>query len=179
MMTRLVTSILVSFLSVQCYAQVFETEKTFNIPVLEGKAVGFFVSQTRLGIVWVKQDSIIITFKELVDSNPNPDPNPDPLPSGVVSMFWVEETLDRTPEQASMLSSKKVREAIVQKGLTFQVVDKDIKNEYGQTPSNLVPIISKVKNLPSLVLMDEDGSLTVYPIPTSEESFIKFLENIK
>ncbi len=165
------------------FAQEFKQDVAFSIPVNDGKAIAFFVSQTKLAIVYVKGENIVVSFKTLCDvepnPNPSPDPNPNPSPLFVTHIYWVEESLNRTPEQAKIISSQKVREALKKKSIRFQVVDKDIKNEFDQTPSNLVPILSKVTQYPSLVLVTKDSQVLVYSVPESEEDFVEFLESLQ
>lgn len=164
------------------FAQEFAPEKTFYIPVKQGKALAFFINQNKLAVIFMEGENTTVRFYYLSSSpepNPDPEPEPNPQPSNIVAIYWVEETLERTPEQAILLSSKKVRDSIQQKGLSFQVVDKDIKNEFGQTPTNLIPIISAAKKIPSLVLLNKEGKVTVIDTPKDENEFISLLEGLK
>jgi len=164
--------------------QEFIPEKTFYLPVKQGKALGFFIEQNKLAVIFVKDQDVRVIIYYLdktpnPNPEPNPEPNPNPSPTDVVAIYWVEETLERTPDQAKIIASKRVRDLIKQKGLSFQVVDKDVKNEFGETPSNLVPIISSAKKLPSLVLLNKEGEITVLDIPNNEDEFIELLGVIK
>jgi hypothetical protein len=81
----------------------------------------------RLFIDYVKGNDIltlkyIMTRQDGPDPQPDPDPDPDPNPvppPGEWTAVIVEETADRTPDQALVINSKPLREMVK----TFRVVD--------------------------------------------------------
>lgn len=46
------------------------------------------------------------------DPSPNPNPNPQPIPHGPISLIWIEESSERTPEQAKAITDQAIRDAL-------------------------------------------------------------------
>lgn len=108
---------------------------------------------------------------------PNPEPNPPPLPKPPYRLIWIEESSDRTPEQAAAQNDRAIRDALTRAGWTLRVVDKDVKDEYGRTPADLKPFIDDAisRGLPRLYFVGSDGRSVSLPAPANRDRFIQIL----
>lgn len=116
--------------------------------------------------------------------DPDPDPEPEPGPGPVETMFGVlvEETDDRDtlpPEVVKAIMSEKVRNYMDENGHQFRVVDKDIKDPDGKIPADIASFLqrAKGKDLPWLILADQDGSILYEGPVTGEDELIDTLKN--
>jgi hypothetical protein len=78
-----------------------------------------------------------------------------------------------TKEQIAWLASPKIREDAKKAGLTFLIVDPDVKDKAGNTPADLAPAIAKAKAagpLPRLILVGPRGGLTAYALPANDST---------
>lgn len=121
----------------------------------------------------------------IVVSRP-PDPSPDPKPPGpqptpiVDSPLWivvVEESAERTAEQAKLLTSKTLAERLKAKGHHFRIVDKDAKDSKGGSGDFGEYVErSKGKTLPVLFLVTPTGDVRFEgPLPANEAAFLATL----
>ena len=118
-----------------------------------------------------------------VGGEPEPEPNPDPPPPPPDEQLWgaviIEETGDRTPELAQVLTSTKVASYLKASGLTLRVADQDATDEHGETPADLVDYIASAKgeDLPVLFVMGVDGAeLYRGPVPTTPAGLIELFK---
>lgn len=162
-----------------------QSGKAFKVPfAVDGKAVvnRAVVNGDVLTITFVKGDDIAVLSFKLVPQddpfpNPNPDPQPDPNPQpdkecwGVV----IEESSERTPAQAVILTSAKVRTLF--DGSRFRVLDKD-----QQVGADLKPYIDRSagKKLPLMYLVGKAGAVLYEgPLPADEAATIKLINEKK
>jgi hypothetical protein len=116
---------------------------------------------------------------------PGPSPNPDdpkpPRPVPPFILLWIEETTERTAAQAQAQNDMEIRQALQRAGWQFRVVDKDIRNEKGETPGDLAPWIEKAikSGLPRLFVIDKTGRYLSYPAPKDRNEFLKILSDLK
>jgi len=75
-------------------------------------------------------------------------------------LFWIEETADRTPQQAAALTDKTVREALAKAGWTLRVADDDVVDVDGKPPPELAPFIQAARSdgMPRLFAVDPAGA---------------------
>lgn len=101
-------------------------------------------------------------------SPPGPVP-PTPSPIAPKTIFWIEESEDRTPGQAEAISDKPSREAIKTANWRFRVIDKDVRDEAGQVPSDLKQVIEEAvrRGLPQVYVIDAAGQAWWYRAPAS------------
>lgn len=96
------------------------------------------------------------------DPEPDPDPDPIPPPPGPLAEMWlivVEETNQRTPEQAWVLLDPTVRRWMKANGHHLRIVDKD------QKASDLQEWINRAtaqtnNALPYLFVVDDSGAVS-------------------
>ena len=102
------------------------------------------------------------------DPGPTPDPNPPPPPPGPLAEMWVivvEETSQRTPEQARVLLDPTVRQWMANHQHHFRILDKD------QTSTDLTEWIERAAAqtetaLPYLFIVDDSGVVSFEgPLP--------------
>jgi hypothetical protein len=108
--------------------------------------------------------------------DPKPDPKPEPQPKPPVELwgFVVEETADRTPQQAIVLGSPEVRKAFPQR---FRILDKDL-----EVDATLQTYQSRAagKTLPMLFLTGPDGTLYYEgPLPSTVADMLKLVAEKK
>lgn len=91
--------------------------------------------------------------------NPDPNPNPNPIPSGPYSLLWIEESAERDANRAAAIINADIRLALRDAGWTLRIIDKDITDENGKTPTELAPYIDAAKKdgLPRLFILDKAG----------------------
>jgi hypothetical protein len=131
-----------------------------EVAIKGGKAV--------MTVYYVKGDSIecmeyAVTRRGEPAPNPSPDPSPEPSPEPVGDLWAIviEESKDRTPEQAIVLASQEVRDLF--KDGRFRVVD--AVNDSGKVvlPADdmrtyVQKAIPKRAEWPVLFLVDEAGN---------------------
>jgi hypothetical protein len=147
----------------------------------DGKAV--------LQVHYVKADGIeevsyLLTRQDGPGPNPGPEPKPDPKPDPVPppvpipTEIWavvVEESSQRTPEQAILLASPKVRDLFAKDH--FRIVDKDTA-----VNPDLKPYLdrSTSKTLPLLYVVDGKGSVFYEgPLPATIQAAEELVAKIK
>lgn len=117
---------------------------------------------------------------------PNPGPNP-PVPppppppaDDIAAMLWIEESSGRDAEQAAVLIDSELRRRMAAKGIAFRVVDADVVDENGMTPSDLLPLISaaKAKGLPCVFALDKSGRTVLEAKVTDKASFEKIIDRL-
>jgi len=111
------------------------------------------------------------------DPNPDPDPEPEPDPPPPDQKLWgaifVEETQQRTPQIASVVTSGAVSDYVRQAGLIFLVVDQDA------VQASLQPYIAKGKaaGIPQLYLVGDQGRIFFDgELPATPEAFISLMK---
>jgi hypothetical protein len=90
---------------------------------------------------------------------PEPGPRPEPQPGpGPKTVIWIEESGQRTPQQAAAIIDKNVRAAIDAARWTLRVTDVDVVDESGRPPADLAPYLERARHagLPWMVIL-EDG----------------------
>lgn len=109
--------------------------------------------------------------------DPKPDPKPEPQPKPPVELwgFVVEESADRTPQQAIVLGSMDVRSQLVEKRL--RVMDKDLEVE---DVLKTYQARAAGKTLPMLFLTGPDGTLYYEgPLPATVDDMLKLVAETK
>jgi len=144
----------------------------------------------RLG-VWAVIDGHLVASKVVLtvagDVEPPvppvpPDPPPPlPPPPIVVEQLHaiiVEESADRTPEQAKVVLSKAVRDYLTSVDGVLHIVDQDVTDGDGNTPTTVAGWIERAKDktLPWLFLVAENGrEVASQALPTTPEKFLELL----
>jgi len=149
-----------------------------------GRAV--LVDDSTLLLIEVVNNQPDLSFVTLVrNSPPQPPPGPrppepTPQPATLSSLIWVEESEARQPSQAAALIDKSIRETLNQKRVAFRVIDVDVKDENGQTPSDLVALIeaAKSKGLPVVFGLDANGKTVVEAKINTREDFEALLRRL-
>lgn len=92
---------------------------------------------------------------------PNPPfpplpPDPPVVEPGPRWVIIVEETKDRTPQQAAVLTDSSFRQWIATAGHDYRMIDQDVQNRAGTVPAACVPYLdlAKGKTLPRLFIVD-------------------------
>jgi len=135
----------------------------------------------KVGIVlMVVQDGKGTLLVHEVTAGPFPDPIPPPPPDDkLTDIVIIEETSQRTPELARVLTSKKVSAFIDSSGLDFVAQDQHVVDEHGKTPESYQPYIDAAKKLgmPTLFLIGEKGT-TFYEgtMPKTPDAFIELVK---
>jgi hypothetical protein len=75
-------------------------------------------------------------------------------------LIWIEETADRTPEQAQAIVNPDIREALRDAGWSLRVADVDVVDELGRVPVELEPYITAARRdgLPRLFAVNAHGA---------------------
>lgn len=110
--------------------------------------------------------------------NPNPNPNPTPLPQGPFTVIWIEESADRTPDQAKAITDSVIRETLKKAGWKLRVADVDVVDESGNTPEDLAPMVEAAKRLgvPRVFVIDAKGAEVFNgKAPQNRDEFIALL----
>lgn len=91
---------------------------------------------------------------------PEPEPDPQPDPQGPLRLIWIEETADRTPEQAEAITDTAIRDALREAGWSLRVADVDVVDERGRVPVELEPYIAAARRdgLPRLFAVNAHGA---------------------
>lgn len=102
------------------------------------------------------------------DPGPEPDPAPDPVPpppdfKEPYTLLLIEETHDRSPEEAAAVLSKEIIEYVHEKGWKRYLLDKDVVDKDGKTPSSVKAYIERAvgKGLPWYIVVDADGEIVI------------------
>lgn len=149
-----------------------------------GRAV--LVDDSTLLLIEVVDNRPDLSFVNLVRNSPPqppgplPPPGPTPQPATLSTLIWVEESEARQPSQAAALIDKQLREAMSQKRISFRVVDVDVKDEKGETPSDLVALIeaAKAKGLPVVFGLDANGKTVVEARINTRDEFEGLLRRL-
>ena len=111
---------------------------------------------------------------------PTPEPEPEPEP---VAPLWgaliIEETGQRTPEQAATLLSRELALYFVTTKLAYRIEDQDAEGPDGTTPADLVPYIELAKkagNLPRVFILSTDGTIVFQGyLPATSSAFVALM----
>lgn len=149
-----------------------------------GRAV--LVDDSTLLLIEVVNNQPDLSFVTLVRNappqppGPQPPPGPTPQPATLSSLIWIEESEARQPSQAAALIDKSIREAISQRRISFRVVDVDVKDEKGETPSDLAALIdaAKSKGLPVVFGLDANGKTVIEAKVNTREDFESLLRRL-
>lgn len=88
------------------------------------------------------------------DPDPEPEPDPTPPPPGPRWLIWVEESSERTAEQAAVIRSRTLQTYLGQHKHTMLVVDKD------QRRADLNPYIDRAGDeLPRVFVVAAEGKV--------------------
>lgn len=92
------------------------------------------------------------------DPKPDPNPKPDPTPPGPRWVMMVEESSQRTPGLAAVISSESLRQYVSSKGHHWRVWDKDLAKDQ-TAPAEIAPWLNRAagKQLPWLMISDDAG----------------------
>jgi hypothetical protein len=92
---------------------------------------------------------------------PGPTPPPQPPALTLAGAVIVDETGTLTPAQSKL--EKQVEAYARSKKLIYRCVDKDVKDQTGKQPPDLVPYLTKAagKKLPYLILFDKGSPAVV------------------
>lgn len=111
--------------------------------------------------------------------NPQPEPQPKPTPVGPLSLIWIEETSERTPEHAILIADKELRDLLYKAGWLLRIADVDVVDENGKPPADLFNYLAEAKKLglPRLFIVDKNG-VEVYngAVPATKEAFLQLLK---
>ena len=115
------------------------------------------------------------------DPSPNPNPNPQPIPHGPISLIWIEESSERTPEQAKAITDQSIRDALKKAGWTLRIADVDVMNENGQPPDDLAAFIAAARRdgVPRLFAIDDKGAEVFNgKAPANRDEFLAILRRL-
>lgn len=116
---------------------------------------------------------------EVGGSTPNPDPPPPPPEEDLWGAVLIEETSQRTPQLAQVLTSTKLASYLETSGLTLRAADQDVTDEDGDTPEDLADYIETAKGekLPVLFIMGVKGAEFYRgPVPETPAKLIALLK---
>lgn len=113
--------------------------------------------------------------------SPGPSPTPTPTPIPTKQSLWVtvvHESADRTPAFVDALLSPDADAAVKAGGHHFRLVDKDVQDENGTTPSYLVGYVTraKAKGLPYVFFTNSQGQVQWEGPVTTKADFIAKLK---
>ena len=108
---------------------------------------------------------------------PQPEPEPQPIPSGPKTVIWIEESGQRTPQQAAAIIDKNVRAAIDAARWTLRVTDVDVVDESGRPPADLAPYLERARHagLPWMVILEDGREVYTGKAPPDLPSFVILL----
>ena len=150
-----------------------------------------------LTVLYVKGDTIeqltyTVTLKEgpapdpdpNPDPDPDPDPNPDPNPDPPAELWGIviEESSERTPEQAIVLASPEIRALFADE--QFQVVDAVTDDGEVEAPADLKVYVDRAMDnkdkWPMLFLVSPKGDVYFEDtLPATVEATKKLVEKFK
>lgn len=155
------------------------------VRLVDGREALVFASRqsVRVTILYIRcsEHGVEIARREFVNGGePQPEPKPSPRPTPPFVILWIEESTERTPQQAAAQNDAAIRRAIAQAGWTLRVVDKDVCNEDGVTPPDLKPWIEDAikHGLPQLYVVDKSGRFLRYQAPKDKQEFINILQGV-
>jgi len=133
---------------------------------------------------WTAQLLIPLTFTIKVEGENGPDPPPPPPPPSDELwglLIYESHDLDDDPDFAKVVVSTRLR--AIDK-FTLCPYDKDVKNEDGETPSDLKPWINLIADnrwpLPQMMLVNEAGDLVAHKPVADVDDAIAFVKgNLK
>lgn len=110
------------------------------------------------------------------EPGPGPEPQPGPSP-GPKTVIWIEETGERTPQQAAALTDAKLRAALAAARWSLRVADVDVVDESGRPPSDLAPYLERARQagLPWLVILEDGRELYTGKAPPDFPSLVALL----
>lgn len=127
----------------------------------------------------------ILTLKYILTRqdgpSPNPDPDPDPNPPVTIRAVVIEESKERTPEQAIVLASEKVRASFPG---GFRLVDPLVDEKKVTVPDDVKGWVEKAipkrKSWPYLFIVNEKNK-PVYQgaLPKTIAEMDKIVEKVK
>ncbi len=174
-------------------------EQGFVVPLADGgngSAMALAAAEGQILIVAAKGDPPVIALYRLAafdapepgpgpepkpDPEPGPNPDPQPNPRGPLSLIWIEETADRTPEQASALTDSELRDAIRKAGWSLRIADVDVVDEAGNPPSDLAAYIASAKRdgVPRMFAVDAAGAeVFAGRAPANKDEFAAILKRL-
>jgi hypothetical protein len=113
--------------------------------------------------------------------SPTPGPSPAPTPVPVAQTLWItviEESAQRTPAQAAVITSKAVADLVKAKSHHWRVADQNAKDESGAVPADLAGYIQHAAGkLPYIALTDQAGKI-IYEgaLPATEAELVSLLK---
>lgn len=113
--------------------------------------------------------------------NPNPTPDPQPLPQGPITLIWIEESSERTAEQAKAITDQSICDALKKAGWTLRIADVDVMNENGQPPDDLAAFIAAARRdgVPRLFAIDSKGAEVFNgKAPANRDEFLAILRRL-
>lgn len=163
--------------------------KSFIVPLASGEngsAMALVAAEGQILIVAAKGDPPVIALYrvsafDVPGPGPNPNPDPRPNPRGPLSLIWIEETADRTPEQAAALTDSELRDAIRKAGWSLRIADVDVVDEDGNPPSDLAAYIASAKRdgVPRLFAVDAAGAeVFAGKAPANKDEFAAILKRL-
>jgi hypothetical protein len=89
-----------------------------------------------------------------------PDPTPNPV-TGKCYVVIIEETEQAAKDRNKYLNDKALLDYVKSKNWKFEIVDKDVVDKNGKTPSDLKPYIDRAKNkdLPYVYVVTDKGQV--------------------
>jgi hypothetical protein len=110
-----------------------------------------------------------------------PQPSPSPTPQPAAQTIWitvVEETSQRTPQQAAVINSKAVADLIQARGHYWRAIDQNARNEQGQAPADLAAYVQRsAGRLPYVILTDSAGKILFEgPLPATEQAMLDLVK---
>lgn len=120
------------------------------------------------------------------DPEPGPEPAPDPEPEPIpdfeepLTLLLIEETGDRTTDEAAAVLSQDIINFIKSKEWDRYLLDQDIKDKDGKTPASVKPYIDRAvgKGLPWYIIVDKNGKVITEDTITTEEALLKVLREL-
>lgn len=162
----------------------------FAIPLADQtSATAIFIDAETLAIAKPGNPPILGLFAlHAKDSPPGPTPGPmpdptppTPTPRGPLTLIWIEETGQRTPQQAAAITDAELRARLAAAGWKFRVADADVIDENGRTPPDLAPFIdaARARGLPSLYAIDATGAeIFAGKAPDNRDEFATILAKL-
>jgi len=158
----------------------------FNVPMTNGSTAPArcenIDGKARLTIL---ADGAFLDFG-IVAWGPGPSPQPTPVPptppppEPMWGALIIEESSQRTPQLAAILTNQEVRKHFTDGKLAFRVADPDEVDAAGKTPADLAPWIAKAKTagLPRLFLLGtKGGELYAGPVPATAAALLNLVKS--
>ena len=119
---------------------------------------------------------------------PDPEPEPDPVPpppppppppADLWGAIVIEESNERTAEQAAVLLSQELALYFETAKLAYRIEDQDAEGPDGNTPADLKPYIERAKkagNLPRVFVIATDGTIVFEGyLPATSSQFVALM----